>query len=421
MDLYLVTLTILGLVTLLTAWLPMVLRRMPLSLPIFCLGIGALLAYSPFPLLPRFNPLDNRVFAERLTEIVVIVALMGAGLKIDRPIGWRRWATTWRMLGIAMPLTIGAIALLSSWILGLGLASALLLGASLAPTDPVLASDIQVGPPRTGEEDEVRFALTSEAGLNDGASFPFVHLAIALALSAKSGEPVLLHWIGIDILWRSAAGIVFGWSAGRLFGFLSFRLRSRSLARTRDGFVALGMTATVYGITQLIGGYGFVAVFLAAVAFRDSEREHDFHEQLHDFAEQIERLLMMVLLVCLGSIAASGELLAEVNWQIVVVVAVSLALIRPAIGWLSLIGSGHTALESIAIAVFGIRGLGSIYYLAYATGMADFEGTGTLWATVLLIVIVSIVVHGIAVTPTMRLIDLHRTKTERQARQQSVH
>lgn len=421
MDLYLVTLTILGLVTLLTAWLPMVLRRMPLSLPIFCLGIGALLAYSPFPLLPRFNPLDNRVFAERLTEIVVIVALMGAGLKIDRPIGWRRWATTWRMLGIAMPLTIGAIALLSSWILGLGLASALLLGASLAPTDPVLASDIQVGPPRTGEEDEVRFALTSEAGLNDGASFPFVHLAIALALSAKSGEPVLLHWIGIDILWRSAAGIVVGWSAGRLFGFLSFRLRSRSLARTRDGFVALGMTATVYGITQLIGGYGFVAVFLAAVAFRDSEREHDFHEQLHDFAEQIERLLMMVLLVCLGSIAASGELLAEVNWQIVVVVAVSLALIRPAIGWLSLIGSGHTALESIAIAVFGIRGLGSIYYLAYATGMADFEGTGTLWATVLLIVIVSIVVHGIAVTPTMRLIDLHRTKTERQARQQSVH
>lgn len=421
MDLYLVTLTILGLITLLTAWLPMVLRRMPLSLPIFCLGIGALLAYSPFPLLPQLNPLDSRLFAERLTEIVVIVALMGAGLKIDRPIGWRRWATTWRLLGIAMPLTIGAIAVLSSWVLGLGLASALLLGASLAPTDPVLASDIQVGPPRTGEEDEVRFALTSEAGLNDGASFPFVHLAIALALAAKSGESVLAHWVGIDVLWRSAAGVVVGWGAGRLFGFLSFRLRSRSLARTRDGFVALGMTATVYGMTQLIGGYGFVAVFLAAIAFRDSEREHDFHEQLHDFAEQIERLLMMVLLVCLGSIAASGELLAEVNWHIVVVVAVVLAVIRPAIGWLSLLGSRHTALESIAIAVFGIRGLGSIYYLAYATGLADFEGNGTLWATVLLIVIVSVVVHGIAVTPTMRLIDLHRTKTERQSREQSVH
>lgn len=188
MDLYIVTLTILGVVVLLTAWLPLMMRRLPLSLPIACLAIGALLAWSPFPLLPRFNPLENREFTERMTEIVVIVALMGAGLKLDRPIGWKRWMTTWRLLGIAMPLTIGALAFLGSWILGLGVASAVLLGACLAPTDPVLASDVQVGPPQTGEEDEVRFALTSEAGLNDGLSFPFVHLAIALALAAKEGR-----------------------------------------------------------------------------------------------------------------------------------------------------------------------------------------------------------------------------------------
>lgn len=206
MDPYIVTLTILGIVILLAAWLPMALRRMPLSLPILCIVGGVLLAWSPYPLLPTFNPLENREFTERLTEIVVIVALMGAGLKIDRPIGWHRWRTTWRLLGIAMPLTIATIALLGFWILGLGLASALLLGAALAPTDPVLASDIQVGPPRTGIEDEVRFALTSEAGLNDGLSFPFVHLAVAFALAAKDGSAILQHWAAVDILWRLAVG-----------------------------------------------------------------------------------------------------------------------------------------------------------------------------------------------------------------------
>ncbi|MGR9354895.1 cation:proton antiporter [Rhizobium leguminosarum] len=421
MDLYIVTLTILGVVVLLTAWLPLMMRRLPLSLPIACLAIGALLAWSPFPLLPRFNPLENREFTERMTEIVVIVALMGAGLKLDRPIGWKRWMTTWRLLGIAMPLTIGALALLGSWILGLGVASAVLLGACLAPTDPVLASDVQVGPPQTGEEDEVRFALTSEAGLNDGLSFPFVHLAIALALAAKEGTALLQHWAFLDVFWRLTAGAVVGWALGKAFGFLSFRMRGSSLAKTQDGFVALGMTFTTYGLTQLVGGYGFVAVFLAAVAFRASERDHDFHEQLHDFAEQIERLLMMVLLVCLGSIAASGQLLGGIDWRVAVVALLAIVFVRPVIGWLSLIGSGHPPGESLIIAVFGIRGLGSIYYLAYATGHAEFEHAETVWATVLLIVLTSIVVHGIAVTPAMRWIDGRRSRARRKQQAHAVH
>ncbi|MDV4181538.1 cation:proton antiporter [Rhizobium brockwellii] len=421
MDLYIVTLTILGVVVLLTAWLPLMMRRLPLSLPIACLAIGALLAWSPFPLLPRFNPLENREFTERMTEIVVIVALMGAGLKLDRPIGWKRWMTTWRLLGIAMPLTIGALAFLGSWILGLGVASAVLLGACLAPTDPVLASDVQVGPPQTGEEDEVRFALTSEAGLNDGLSFPFVHLAIALALAAKEGTLLLQHWAFLDVFWRLAAGGVVGWALGKAFGFLSFRMRGSSLAKTQDGFVALGMTFTTYGLTQLVGGYGFVAVFLAAVAFRASERHHDFHEQLHDFAEQIERLLMMVLLVCVGSIAASGQLLEGIDWRVAVVAFLAIVFVRPIIGWLSLIGSGHPPGESLIIAVFGIRGLGSIYYLAYATGQAEFERVETVWTTVLLIVLTSIVVHGIAVTPAMRWIDGRRSRARRKQTAHAVH
>jgi NhaP-type Na+/H+ or K+/H+ antiporter len=420
MDPYIVTLAILGIIILLTAWLPMMLRRLPLSLPIACLAIGALLAWSPFPLLPRFNPLENREFTERMTEIVVIVALMGAGLKLDRPIGWQRWLTTWRLLALAMPLTIAALAFLGSWILGLGVASALLLGACLAPTDPVLASDVQVGPPQTGEEDEVRFALTSEAGLNDGLSFPFVHLAIALALAAKEGTALLQHWALLDVAWRLVAGVVMGWGLGKVFGVLSFRMKESGLAKTQDGFVALGMTFTTYGLTQLIGGYGFVAVFLAAVAFRASERSHDFHEQLHAFAEQIERLLMMVLLVCLGSIAASGQLLAVVDWRVLVVVVLAIVVVRPIIGWVSLIGAGHASGETAIIAVFGIRGLGSVYYLAYATGQAEFESVQIVWATVLLIVLVSIVAHGIAVTPAMRWVDGRRLRARQKQPKSSV-
>jgi NhaP-type Na+/H+ or K+/H+ antiporter len=420
MDPYIVTLAILGIIILLTAWLPMMLRRLPLSLPIACLAIGALLAWSPFPLLPRFNPLENREFTERMTEIVVIVALMGAGLKLDRPIGWQRWLTTWRLLALAMPLTIAALAFLGSWILGLGVASALLLGACLAPTDPVLASDVQVGPPQTGEEDEVRFALTSEAGLNDGLSFPFVHLAIALALAAKEGTALLQHWALLDVAWRLVAGVVMGWGLGKVFGVLSFRMKESGLAKTQDGFVALGMAFTTYGLTQLIGGYGFVAVFLAAVAFRASERSHDFHEQLHAFAEQIERLLMMVLLVCFGSIAASGQLLAVVDWRVLVVVVLAIVVVRPIIGWVSLIGAGHASGETAIIAVFGIRGLGSVYYLAYATGQAEFESVQIVWATVLLIVLVSIVAHGIAVTPAMRWVDGRRLRARRKQPKSSV-
>jgi NhaP-type Na+/H+ or K+/H+ antiporter len=356
-----------------------------------------------------------------MTEVVVIIALMGAGLKIDRPIGLARWRTTWRLLSIAMPLTIVAVMGLGYYILDLDMASALLLGAALAPTDPVLASDIQVGPPKTGEEDEVRFALTSEAGLNDGLAFPFVYLAIAIAVSVKDGTAIFEDWALVDVIWRLGTAIAGGWGAGKLFGMLSFRLRGKSLAKTKDGFVALGMTFFIYGVTQMIHGYGFVAVFVAAVAFRSVEREHDFHEQLHDFAEQIERLLMMVLLVFLGSIVATGTILGALDGRAILVAVITLALVRPLSGWLCLLGTGFPAGEKLVISVFGIRGLGTIYYLAYATGQAAFDDANTLWATGLLIVLISIVVHGIAVTPTMNWVDATRPKNQNAPVDPAVH
>jgi NhaP-type Na+/H+ or K+/H+ antiporter len=406
MDVYLMLLAVFGAVVLLTAWLPMLLKEMPLSLPIVCIGIGMLLVWSPlFPLVAT-NPLENRLVTERLTEFVVIVSLMGAGLKLDRAFSWRGWQSTWRLLGIAMPLTIVAIALLAGGILGLDLAAALLLGAALAPTDPVLASDVQVGPPQSGEEDDVRFALTSEAGLNDGAAFPFVYLAIAIALSQVSGEPFFVDWLLVDVVWKLAAGVTVGWIGGKIMGQMMFRLPNRAgLSETGDGFVALGITCLAYGSTELVNGYGFLAVFVAAVAIRSVERKHSYHEHLHSFAEQIERLVMMVLLVCFGAAIAEGSIFDALSWPVVLLSILILLVIRPLSGWISLAGFPAPAKEKAVIAFFGIRGLGSFYYLAYALGQAEFAQSSVLWVTVCLVVLMSIVLHGIIVTPIMRHLD----------------
>jgi NhaP-type Na+/H+ or K+/H+ antiporter len=410
-DPYVLLLAVFGAVVLLTAWLPLVLKELPLSLPMVCIGIGALVVLSPFSPNVGVNPLENRYLTERLTEFVVIVSLMGAGLKLDRPVSWRGWSSTWRLLGIAMPLTIAGIALLGWAVLGLGAAAALLLGAALAPTDPVLASDVQVGPPQSGKEDDVRFALTSEAGLNDGAAFPFVYLAIAVALSqGAGGEPFLANWLLIDVLWKIAAGVSIGWLGGKAMGFLVFRLPNRTgLSETRDGFVALGITFLAYGTAELANGYGFLAVFVAAVALRSVERHHHYHENLHTFAEQIERLVMMVLLVCFGAAIAEGTIFGAISWPVIAVTALILFVVRPLSGWISLARHPASSPEKAAIAFFGIRGLGSFYYVAYALGQAEFEAPQIIWMTVCSVVLVSIVTHGVLVTPIMRYLDYDRS------------
>ena len=405
MDPYILLLVGSGVLILLVAWLPMVLRELPLSLPMACVAAGYGLFWlvgGPYPL-----PLEYPVLAERLTELVVIVALTGAGLKLDRPFGWRSWGLTWRMLGVAMPLSILGIGLVG-WGLGLGLAGCLLLGAMMAPTDPVLASDVQVGPPQTGEEDEVRFTLTAEAGLNDGLAFPFVNLAILAALGAGLSGPALGGWVIEDVVWKLAAGALVGLGMGRALGWLTFRVPNRTgLSRTGDGFVALGITFLAYGVTELAHGYGFLAVFVCALALRASERQHAYHEKLHDFADQTERLLMMVILVLFGG-AIAGGLLAGVGWQEVAAAGVILLVVRPVAGMLSLMGARRPSHERLAIAFFGIRGLGSFYYAAYALNHAPFAEAERLWAVLGLTVLFSIVLHGTTVTPVIRHLDRRR-------------
>ncbi|CAN7736184.1 cation:proton antiporter [Neorhizobium sp. LjRoot104] len=339
-----------------------------------------------------------------MTEFVVLVALMGAGLKIDRRFSFKGWGTTWRLLLITMPMSIIAMTFIGTTILGLSAVAALLLAASLAPTDPVLAADIQVAGPQEGGEDTVRFALTSEAGLNDGFAFPFVHLAIVLSLAATTGEPWFARWLTLNVVWETAAGIGCGWLVGRVFGWATFKMPGDTLAKTGDGLVAIAATLVSYGVSELLHCYGFLAVFVTALTLRNSHRDHDFQRDMHDITEQIERIAMMLLLLAFGGAIING-LLSGIGWIEIVAVVLILLVVRPVTGLLALIGVRATLTEKITIAYFGIRGVGSFYYLAYGLNHGRFEDGDRLWVILSLVVFVSILMHGLTVTPAMRWLD----------------
>ena len=252
------------------------------------------------------------------------------------------------------------VMLLGHQLLGLGLATALLLAGSLAPTDPVLAGDVQIEHDENEEEAEAKFALTSEAGLNDALAFPFIHLAIAIAAAGSLTGAVLGDWVLNDVLWKLGAGLVVGAALGWLVGMIIYHLPSETrLSRTGDGFIALGTTLAVYTATEFAHGYGFLAVFVAGLMIRRAAQGHDFNKRLHDFADESERLLMMLLLVLFGGMLAAG-LLNGLGWQKVAFAAIMLLIIRPLAGWISLLGVKRPKLELAIISFFGIRGLGSV-------------------------------------------------------------
>lgn len=402
---------VIGIGALLSALLPRLLDKRPISLPIVFVVLGALIGLAPG--LPRLDPLRESGIIEHLTEVTVIIALMGAGLSLDRPPGWRRWSTTWRLLGITMPLTIAAIAVLGVSVLGLGAAAAVLLGAALAPTDPVLAGEVQVGEPATEElddleqaEDEVRFGLTSEAGLNDALAFPFVYAAIAMAEHGAAPSGWIGEWLAIEVVYKLAAGLLGGLAVGWLLGrlFFSSRRRVLRLSEHSEGFVAVAATFLAYGLTEVIQGYGFLAVFVAAVTIRGSERFHGYHLVLHGFIEQIERLLTVLVLLLLGA-GAVGGMLDAVGWRDLLVVALVLLVVRPLTGWIGLLGSRGTRPQRVAMSFFGVRGIGSIYYVAYALGAAAFTDADEVFAVVGMVVIASVVLHGVTAGPVMARLD----------------
>ena len=402
-----------GAAALLAGLLPRLLRRLPLSVPMVVVGIGALV-FALVGGLPDPDPMAHGTVTVHLTEACVIVSLLGAGLALDRPVGWRRWATTWRLLAITMPLTIVVTALLGAWLLGLGVAAAVLLAAVLAPTDPVLATEVQVGEPTDDleSEDEARFSLTSEAGLNDGLAFPFTYAAVAMATLGAAPSHWLGDWLVVDVLWRLAAGVAVGIAIGWLLRVLFFSERSQAvgLAERAEGFVALAIVFLAYGVAELAQGYGFVAVFVCACTIRAAERAHGQHKVLHTYVEQLERLLTLVVLVLLGGAVARGAL-SGVTWAEVGLTVVVLFVVRPVTGWLGLARGKTGPRERAVISFFGVRGVGSLYYLAYALEEAEFAGAQELWRITILIVLGSVVVHGIAATPAMAWLDRRREAT----------
>jgi NhaP-type Na+/H+ or K+/H+ antiporter len=378
------------------------------------LGLG-ILVFTLVDDLPTPDPLAHPAITTHLTEICVLISLMGAGLALDRPLGWRRWRSTWRLIGLTMVASIAVVTVLAGALLGLGLAGAVLLAGVLAPTDPVLASEVQVAEPTEDPdapaEDEARFALTSEAGLNDGLAFPFTYAAVGLSVAGLSWAG-LGQWLALDVLWRLGSGVgvglVAGWVLGRMF--FNAPLRPLRFADHAEGFVALAVTFLTYGVAELVHGYGFVAVFVCACAIRAAERSHGYHRVLHSWVEQLERLLTVLILVLLGGALARG-LLSALQPRDVLLVVAFLLLVRPVLGWLGLVGGGTGPRERLVIAFFGVRGIGSLYYISWALERGDFAEPERLWALVGLTVAASVVLHGVTATPAMALLDRQRRRT----------
>ena len=411
-DLYILTLLVIGLLLLLIALACGFIARLPLTYALIYLGLGV--ALGPYGAdLIQLRP--DAQFLEHLTEIVVIVSLFSCGLRMNRPITWACWQSTVRLIGLLMPFSIVAIAVISHSILGLSLGSAVLLGAILAPTDPVLASEVQIA----GEEDrdELRFGLTSESGLNDALAFPFVYFGLH-AVEEGDIHDWIGAWIAIDVVWAIASAVVMGVlvSWGILWIDRYFQ-RYRSTDALMEDFIALSAILLIYSLTQIVHGYGFLAVFIGGIVFqRNYERPERKHSQ-QEFTEQIERLLEIATILLLGSLLRLQSLL-DYAGPALLVGGLLFFVIRPVGAWLSTIRArqGHQKRSSslrrkgnllapptrFLFGWFGIRGVGSLYYLTFALehGAAPSEAEPLIWIT-LGVVTASVIIHGITATPLM--------------------
>jgi sodium/hydrogen antiporter len=389
---YHIVLVVLGCAILLSNWLPRWISGREPAASALMIAAGYLAA-TYIPGLPmKADPVASPKVWEMVSELCVVIGLFGVGIRIDRLRVWQNWQATVMLLVIAMPLTIAAVTLAGA-AAGMALTTGLLLGAVLAPTDPVLASDVQVGPPLEGGEHPVRFTLTTEAGLNDGLAFPFLYLAMTLMMAGGSTMGSIGNWLLIDVIYRivvgAGCGFILGWVVAKLlFDFP----RENALSKTESGLMALAGVLIVYGLTELVEGYGFIAVFVAGLTLRRSETTHAYHAKLHDFVEALERALTAILLVALG--AALPSILPHVTWQVVTIALALIFVIRPVVAWVSLSSSAFKTRERLVVAFYGIRGVGSIYYLAYATTHINLPNAPQLWAIVAVAIIISTVVHG---------------------------
>ena len=435
---------VVGLLLIVMALSDTVLARMPLSTSILYVLAGV--AVSPLWLdWTQLSLLSNTVLLERLAEVVVLLSLFTSGLKMSLGLGDGRWLLPLRLALISMLVTVALIAALGVAWLGLSLGAAILLGGILAPTDPVLASDVQVA--GAGDRDRLRFSLTGEAGLNDGTAYPFVLLGLGL-LGLHDIGSYGWRWLAVDVVWGVAVGLLVGALLGTLIGQLVLHLRRAHKEGTgRDNFLALGLIGLSYGGAILLHGYGFLAVFAAGVALRRLEQhapgssttsakvvekahadpdtakaeqvatdpQHAPAFMAHavlSFNEQIERIGEVAAVIVIGMLLWAVEW-REASWLFVLAM---LIVVRPVSVALGLARSRTSFSQRGLIAWFGIRGIGSLYYLMYAINHGlDAELGSRLAALTLSVMVVSIVLHGISVTPLMALYEKAKPKKRERA------
>ena len=419
------------------------LSRMPVSTSMLYLLAG--LAVGPLGLaLAAPDLYDHTLLLEHLTEIIVLLSLFTSGLKMSVGLRDRRWFPPLRLALLSMAATVALIAAIGVWLLGLPLGAAVLLGGILAPTDPVLATEVQVDDP--SDRDALRFALTGEGGLNDGTAFPVVMLGLGL-LGAHDIGALGWRWLAVDVLWATAAGLFIGAALGTGLGRLVLHLRHRHQeAVGYENFLALGLIGLAYGFAVLAQAYGFLAVFAAGLALRHTAQAVTDEaaaalglapapgaaaatraqlEQAHhgappgpsavatdpqhapaymahavmSFNEQLDRIGEMVGVVVVGMLLWAVPWTPAAWWFVPLV----LLAVRPLSVAVGLAGSRRTSSrQRRLIAWFGIRGIGSLYYLTYALNHGlPAKFADTLVALTVAVVVSSIVVHGISVTPLM--------------------
>ena len=369
-------------------------------------ALGLLVAFAVNLLDVRWLEAERDIAVlEHVAEAAVVVTLYATGLQLDRELRLGSWRTVVLLLCVVMPLTIGVITLLGVGLLGLSLGGALVLGAALAPTDPVLAGDVGVGGPGS-EEPEARFSLTAEASFNDGLAFPF--LLAGLAIVADGGTGWIGSWLLIDVLYKVVVGVAVGALLGHYAARLALPLRSRGrLGADLDGWLAVAIALAVYGTAQTLSSYGFLAAICAGLAFRRYERDHEHHEELHAGARRIVQLLELGTIVLVMSMVSFAGLQVP-GWSGWLVAVLLVFVVRP-FAALPILGTRFmtTREERGFVAFFGVRGLGSIYYVGAALGtgiLAPDEARTVLW-TALAAVLVSVLVHGVTANAGIRALE----------------
>ncbi|MDN3522601.1 cation:proton antiporter [Halomonas ramblicola] len=396
------------------------LKSVPATSAIVYLLVGFIMGPMGFELF-HFNPLEESALLELLTEIAVLISLYCAGVKMPAPVTLKRWRNPLQLAVVSMALTVGLVTLFGYYWLALPLGAAVLLGAVVAPTDPVLATEVQVR--HADDPDELRFALTCEAGMNDGSAFPFVMLGLGLLGLHDLGDAGW-RWLAMDVLWASGAGIGIGILAGVGVGWLVNRIRTRFVGTAfLESFLGLGLIAFAYGISLLVDAWGFLAVFSAAVALRhtelklaglkqgystpvetplEGEPQAIAHVHVSEsslvFNEHLERLAEIVLVLLIG-----GSLFWDSwSWRAVGFAAFVFFVARPVSVHLGVLGSRAPMRMRHLMGWFGVRGIGSLYYLMYAIqhGLPE-EVALELIHLILVVVALSILVHGVSVKPTI--------------------